>query len=359
MSELEALKSKSILKASIQAVPEFEEKICRMHLNENLLIDRSLLLEIAQEILPKLDFRKYPQPYYKSLVGDLAEFLNVDPKNVFVERGCETLLKYMALLFNKARFLIGEPTFPILAYYCKAFGVNFNRVLLKEDFSLDVNRILAYNQQCNILFMASPNNPTANQFSKEDISTVLENWKGLVIVDEVYVNFGTYTVLNLVEDFDNVIILRSFSKDAGLSGLRFGYIIASEKIINRIKVLSGPFPIDVFSCEMVRAVLDRWSYFRSMIHSVITEREHFRVILKEIPEIVVYPSDTNFILVRFPRSVKAEYIVKLLLKRGFAVKDVGEYPLLTNCIRVTVSTRETNEAFTSVLKEIIPKFMWE
>jgi len=251
--------------------------------------------------------------------------------------------------------LVAEPTFPMYTYYVKMYGGRKVTVLLNSDFELDVDGILKkIDKETSLLILCSPNNPTGNQFKMGEIEKILEEFNGLVVVDEAYVDFAKYTIIDWVRNFDNLVVLRTFSKAFGLAGIRFGFLVSNRSIVDFVKRVTPPFNVNILTQRLIALVLQNWEYFKEQTQKIVKEREWLRNKLVKIDGVTPYPSDANFILFKINRNnLSSAAVTKRLEDRNVLVKDRGSFPLLANCIRVTVGTRKMNETFLSALKETL------
>jgi histidinol-phosphate aminotransferase len=237
-------------------------------------------------------------------------------------------------------------------FFAQLYGGSTVTVLLNRDFSLDVDALLKKaDKDTRLLFVCSPNNPTGNQFRESDIKRLLQEFKGVVVVDEAYVDFAPCSVLNWTRDYDNLAVLRSFSKAFGLAGLRLGYIVASKSIVEYVKRVIGPFNVNSVTQQAIALALQKWSYFKEQIDRVVDEREWLIKNLQQIDGVEPYPSAANFILFKVTKgNLTSAEVAERMENMNVLVKDRGHLPLLENCIRVTVGTRNMNESFLSTLK---------
>ena len=249
--------------------------------------------------------------------------------------------------------MIAEPTFPMYTFFTELYGGKTLSVMLKKDYNLDVDAMLKKaDKDTRLLFICSPNNPTGNQFLESDIKTLLKEFKGVVVVDEAYADFASSSVINWIQDYDNLAVLRSFSKAFGLAGLRLGYIVSSKHVIKYVQRVVGPFNVNSVTQQTIMSALQNWSYFKQQIDLIIKERQWLMNSLKQIDGLKPYPSDANFILFRVTKDkLTSTTLVDRMEKRNVLIKDRGQLPLLENCIRVTVGTRDMNERFVSALTE--------
>jgi len=172
-----------------------------------------------------------------------------------------------------------------------------------------------------------------------------------VVVDEAYADFAPYSVLNWIKDYDNLAVLRSFSKAFGLAGLRLGYLVSNRSIVKYVQRVVGPFNVNSVTQRTIALALEKWSYFEQQIKFVVDEREWLMKNLRQLDGVSPYPSDANFILFKVTKeNLTSAIVTERLENRNVLVKDRGHLPLLENCIRVTVGTRNMNETFLSALK---------
>ena len=248
--------------------------------------------------------------------------------------------------------MVAEPTFPMYTFFAELYGGKKVTTMLKPDFSLDVDTILKKaDKKTRLLFVCSPNNPTGNQFQDSQIKQVLEEFKGIVVVDEAYVDFASKTTIDWIEDYDNLAVLRSFSKAFGLAGLRLGYVVGSKHLIKYIQRVVGPFNVNSVTQQTIGLALQNWNYFKEKLDLVKKEREWLMQNLQQIKGIDPYPSDANFILFKVTKSkLSSSHLTKRIENKNVLVKDRGHLDLLDNCIRVTVGTRDMNQKFVSALK---------
>ena len=332
------------------------KKYTRMSLNENLVVDRKVMASLIKRALEKIDPRLYPEPHGGIAVEAISKFYGIERSKIFIGNGLDDVLDRIFRLFISPETKIGvvEPTFSIYSYYidlCKGVRVP---ILLKENFELDVNQIIeTCKDEVKILLLCSPNSPTGNQFDKEDVKEILSKFEGLIVVDETYSDFGKYSVYNWLEDFENLLVLKSFSKAYGLAGIRIGYLLANQNIVDVLKKSVHPFNVDSISQQVVDCVFRKYEYFKRKIEYLKKVRDRLIADLQSINGLTVYPSDTNFILFKVNEKITSSALQSKLREMGFLIKDRGNLPLLGNCLRLTVGTRSMNSKFVSVLRKIL------
>ncbi len=332
-----------------------QEKIVKMNLNENFAMPNETIQKLLLEACRSIDVRAYPPPRGSLAIKAISSFLGFSESEVSVANGADEIMDLLMKVFVRkgSKVMVVEPSFPMYTFFAQLYGGSAVPVLLRPDFSLDVDAILKKaDKDTRLLFVCSPNNPTGNQFREADIKKVLQEFKGVVIVDEAYADFASGSVVNWVRDYDNLAVLRSFSKAFGLAGLRLGYLVSNESIVEYVQRVVGPFNVNSVTQQAIALALEKWSYFEQKIKLVVDEREWLMKNLKQIDGVNPYPSDANFILFKVTTDdLTSAIVTERMENRNVLVKDRGHLPLLENCIRVTVGTRNMNQTFLSALKE--------
>jgi histidinol-phosphate aminotransferase len=332
-----------------------QEKIVKMNLNENFAIPNKGIQKLLLDACRSIDVRAYPPPRGSLATKAISRFLGFSESEVSVANGADEIMDLLMKVFVRkgSKVMVVEPSFPMYTFFAQLYGGTKVTALLRPDFSLDVDAILEKaDKDTRLLFVCSPNNPTGNQFREADIKKLLQEFKGVVIVDEAYVDFAQGSVIDWVRKYDNLVVLRSFSKAFGLAGLRLGYLISNESIVEYVQRVVGPFNVNSVTQQTIALALKKWSYFEQQIKFVVDERKWLMKNLKQIDGVKPYPSDANFILFKVAKdNLTSAMITERMENRNVLVKDRGHLPLLENCIRVTVGTRNMNQAFLSALKE--------
>ncbi|WNZ28685.1 MAG: histidinol-phosphate transaminase [Candidatus Bathyarchaeota archaeon] len=331
-----------------------DENLIKLNLNENFAMPGDFVQKLLLDASQTVDVRAYPPPRGCLAINAISEFLGLESSQVAVANGADEIMDLLMKVFIRkgSKIMVAEPTFPMYTFFAELYGGKKVTTMLNSDFSLNVDSILKKaDKETRLLFVCSPNNPTGNQFKETDIKCLLEEFKGIVVVDEAYVDFASGTAINWIQEYDNLAILRSFSKAFGLAGLRLGYLAASKHIVKYVQRVVGPFNVNSVTQETIRLALQNWSYFKEKLDLVIKEREWLMKNLQQIDGVTPYPSDANFILFKVTEDkLSSETLTKRIETKNVLVKDRGHLPLLDNCIRVTVGTRDMNQKFVSALK---------
>jgi len=361
------VKVEKLVRKEIQGLPfydaesifpeKLDKRVIKLDLNENLAVSSDMIGKLLINACQGVDARRYPPPHGATAVQAISNFFGFDESEVFVGNGSDELLDLLMKTFagKRTKILVVEPTFPLYSYFAQMYGGEKGTVLLRPDFGLDVDALLEKSgREPSLLIVCSPNNPTGNQFTKRDLEKVVREFNGLVVVDEAYADFAKYSVIDWTRKTDNLMVLRTFSKAFGLAGIRLGFALSNRSVIGYLKRVAHPFNIDIIAQRVVALALQNWDYFKTRIEYIVREREWLRNALAKIDGVVPYPSDANFILFRITKKGFSSATVKERLQgKNVFVKDRGSAPLLENCIRVTVGTRDMNEAFVSVLEEVL------
>ncbi len=331
-----------------------DEKIVKMNLNENFAIPSEAVEKLLLDACRSIDVRAYPPPRGSLAVKAISDFLGFNKSEISVANGADEIIDLLMKVFVRrgSKVMVVEPTFPMYTFFAELYGGKKVTVMLKKDFSLDVDAILKKaDKDTRLLFVCSPNNPTGNQFRESDIKRLLEEFKGVVVVDEAYADFAADSVINWIRDYDNLAVLRSFSKAFGLAGLRLGYLVSSKHVVKYVQRVVCPFNVNSVTQQAIVLALQNWSYFKEKINFVVNEREWLMKNLQQIDGVSPYPSDANFILFKVTKTnLTSAVVTERMENRNVLVKDRGHLLLLENCIRVTVGTRNMNESFVSALK---------
>lgn len=351
LNEVEAYDLKELLEA------KGARGAVNLYLNENFVVNNEEIRRIVEEAVKGVDFRSYPEPYGAEAAKAIAGFYGLSEDEVFVGNGSDDALDRILRLFvaEGDNVVINEPTFFMYSFFARLYGGEKREVLLRPGFKLDVEGILDNcDEKTSMVIICSPNNPTGNQFDRADIEEILSGFDGLVVVDEAYADFGRFSLLGLIKDYENLIVLRSFSKAFGLASVRAGFAAANGKLVGWLRRSAGPFPVGGLTQRIVKAALENWGVFEKAIKEVVKERERLFRELKAIDGIEPFPSDANFILFKVVKEgLSAGFVHEALKEAGVYVKNKSGAPLLENCLRVTVGDPAMNERFLSSLKEIL------
>lgn len=298
------------------------------------------------------EFNRYPDSSQKKLKNKLADLKGLSPAQIAIGNGSDELIDLIIKIFcepKKDAILMMNPSFAMYGFYAT---VNENEVIkldLDENFEIVKDDFLKITQErkIKIFFLCSPNNPTGN--SVEDIEFFIQNFNGIVVIDEAYIEFsGNRSGIELLDQYPNVIILQTFSKAWGTAGARVGTAYASEEIIRFINTVKAPYNVNSLSQELILSILDDENKLKENVENVLQERVWLEEQFKTVSCIEkVFPTDANFFLIKM-RDGKKVY-EKMLEEE---VLTSQRAPAIPDCIRINVGNREENEKLINVLKGI-------
>jgi histidinol-phosphate aminotransferase len=235
-------------------------------------------------------------------------------------------------------------------------SANINNILLRKapllpDYQLNLAHIeQLIDANTKLIWLCSPNNPTGNSLNREDVETVLNNFDGIVVVDEAYINFSRQqSFIKELVDYPNLVVMQTLSKAWGLAGLRLGMMFASEEIISIVNKVKPPYNIGQHTQELVLTALENTHQVNDMIHLLVDMRNALGDVIEQMPGVEkVFPSDANFLLVKIK---DAKPVYDFLLTKGIVLRDRSRVQLCEDCLRITVGTEQENTALVDALIE--------
>jgi histidinol-phosphate aminotransferase len=301
------------------------------------------------------NYNRYPDPMQLDLKDKLSKIKGLPIQNIFLGNGSDEAIDILFRAFcdpGKDNVIICPPTYGM---YEVSAGINDVVVvkvpLLRETFQLDVQGILkVINVNTKLIFFCCPNNPTGNGVKWNDIKTVIENFSGIVVIDEAYINFAKYrSLIPELLNYPNLVILQTLSKAWGLAGLRIGMAFASEPIIDIFNRIKPPYNVNAVSQKLALDALNNIEQVNSWIKEIVLERELMVIELQKLPFIQkVYPSDANFILVK---TNDPQAIYNYLVTNNVIVRDRSKVELCEGCLRITIGTKEQNKNLINLLSK--------
>ncbi len=304
-------------------------------------------------VMRQVELNRYPDPSAQALTEQLRKTMGIaDDMQIILGNGSDELIQMLALTVagQDRAILVPEPTFVMYRMIADFAGMQYQGVALAQDFSLDVDAMLAAIDSCQpaIVFLSYPNNPTGTLFEAEAIEAVIKAAPGLVVVDEAYAPFTDASFMSRLGEFSNLLVLRTVSK-MGLAGLRLGLLAGPAEWLGEIDKVRLPYNIGVLTQASGLFALQHKAMLDEQTAQICRDRETLQAALGEIAGISPYPSDTNFILFSVPEG-QADVLFEALKASGVLVKNLNPAGgRLKDCLRVTVSTPEENSAFLAAL----------
>jgi len=330
---------KTVMDADGYDVPLFlYENRLKLDLNENAMGPSPKVLEAIKNITAK-DIKYYPA--YGEVINKLAKVNNIEPEMILPTSGADEAINYIFDVFIEPddTVLTITPSFSMPKIYANILGCSYQEINYAKKFVFPIDEILSnINENTKLIIVTTPNNPTGEAISRENMLKILEAANGkYVLIDETYFNYAKESFIDLIEKYPNIFIMRSMSKDFGLAGLRFGYIAANKENINYIKKVIRPYSVNIVAVKAALASLDDAEYLNYVISQVKQSKKLLAEGLKPFA-VKIYPSDANFLLVDF--GEKVDFIYKKLLNSGIKVKNFGQTENLENCLRITLPAVE-------------------
>ena len=351
--KLQNLVNKEIFKQNGYIAPELTDLI-KMDANESpFSLEKSLKKKLLEEF-GKVKLNRYPEAGAPGLRERFAGYYGIDRDMIMLGNGSDELIQILCMTLNGKinGVLVPVPTFVMY----KIIGINTgNKVVevpLDKNYDLDLAAMMSKIKSNfpALIYLSYPNSPTGNCFNRDKIEAILKKSPGVVVVDEAYASFSGETLLPLLTKYDNLVILKTLSK-LGLAALRLGFLIGNRELIAEIDKVRLPYNVNSLSQVAAGFFLDYQEAFVRQVSEIVERREELYRGLKDIDGIRPFPSRANFIF--FSCTFDSDRIYKQLVARGIVVKNLHNPPLMPNCIRVTVGTREENTAFLTALKSIV------
>ncbi|MGJ8549500.1 histidinol-phosphate transaminase [Winogradskyella wichelsiae] len=299
------------------------------------------------------DVNRYPDPQQTNVKARLSELKRIPINKILLGNGSDEVLDLIFRAFcepNRDKIITLPPTYGMYDVLANLNAVENIEVELQKDFQPNMDEISrAVQTHTKLLFLCSPNNPTANSFDAKKIEELIRNFEGLVIIDEAYIDFSAEeSWLSRLEEFPNLIITQTLSKAYGLAGIRLGICYASQEIIAVLNKIKPPYNINQLTQIKALERLNETLVVDNEVKSIILERGILNEALKTIDFVTeVYPSDANFILAKVDDANKR---YQQLVEKGIVVRNRTNQPLCENCLRFSVGTKEENETLIQILK---------
>ena len=298
---------------------------------------------------------RYPDPQQMSVKAILAKQKNVKLNQILLGNGSDEVLDLLFRAFCEPKVdnvITLPPTYGMYGVLANINAVENKEVLLSNDFQPQIEKIMAdVNENTKIIFLCSPNNPTGNSFSDESVVYLLQNFKGLVVIDEAYIDFSKKeSWINELDEYPNLVITQTLSKAYGLAGIRLGICYGSTEVISVLNKIKPPYNVNELSQKRALERLANSDIISTEIASIVKQREDLLEVLLHVNFVEkIYPTEANFILVKVDDANKryAELIAK-----GIVIRNRTTQPLCDNCLRLTVGTELENRKLMAVLKQL-------
>ncbi len=292
------------------------------------------------------NYSRYPDPLQLQLKAEIAKIKKVEAEHIFLGNGSDESIDLVIRAFCEPRLdniIICPPTYGMYEVSANINDTAIQKIPLTVDFQLDLDSIaMAIDEQTKIIFVCSPNNPTGNSLNYEDIEELLNNFNGIVVIDEAYINYSKQrSFLSDLKQYPNLIIIQTFSKAWGLAALRLGMAFADTSIIAILNKIKSPYNVNVLTQQKALEALENIDWVNEHIKLTVNERADLVKALTQFDSVLkIYPSDANFILVKFKNS---NQVFQYLLSEGVIIRNRNTVVLCEDCLRITIGTMAENK----------------
>ena len=305
--------------------------------------------------LSRVAFNRYPNEQLDDLREQIADNFSLQKENVLIGSGSSEIIEKLFYCFGGTRsrkIVYPQPSFSMYTIYAKAAEAVGVPVDLEEDYRLDVGKFVraVVENKASLAVICNPNNPTGNVMSLSDIEYIAQNIDCAFLVDEAYVEFHGESAASMLKKYPHMIIARTFSKAYGLAAARVGYMLADAKVVEMIDKSYMPYHMNVLSLVTADTVYQMRHEYVPRIQMMVAERKRMETELKKLSGFTVYPSATNFILVKY---ASAGELNEAMEAAGIGLRSFGSAPRLENCLRISMGTREENDAWYKAMKDFI------
>jgi histidinol-phosphate aminotransferase len=301
-------------------------------------------------------YNRYPDPLQQNVKDAITRIKGIPSQHIFLGNGSDEAIDVLIRIFCEPgvdSILICPPTYGMYKVAADINNANVIEVNLTNEFQLNVPEIMnAITDHTKLLFICSPNNPTGNIIHFDDVEFILNNFKGIVVIDEAYINYSRqHSYIQLLTEYENLVVLQTFSKAWGLAGIRLGMAFSTTVIVDLMNNVKPPYNIGSPAQEIALEAMKNMDDVNQDIRYTVSERDKLaKLLLEKKLAVHVYPSDANFLLVKFK---DANSLYNSLLERGIVVRNRSNIALCENCLRITVGTPDENHELVEALKELI------
>lgn len=355
---------KRLIRPEIQALSAYHvpssDGFLKLDAMENPYTWPQVAKETWAQMLQTLPINRYPDPQAVHLKEALREVMGVsDQFDFLLGNGSDEIIQMLAMVVakysgdKKATILAPEPSFVMYSMIATFCGLNYVGVPLTEDFELDKMAMVSAIKKCQpeLIFIAQPNNPTGNLWDLEAIEQIVKGSEGLVVIDEAYTAFTDREHLDLLEKYEHVLVMRTLSK-VGLAGLRLGLLIGRNEWLSEFDKVRLPYNINVLTQASALFAVEHYQMLTVQTQQLRADRAVLMKDLVALPDVRVYPSEANFVLIRTPEGLAKQWM-EALRQQKILIKCLdGAHPALNDCLRITVGSADQNQQLISALSEI-------
>lgn len=301
-------------------------------------------------------YNRYPDPRQEKVKAKIGKIKGIDSKNIFLGNGSDEAIDLIIRIFCEPgvdNIVNPDPTYGMYEVCANINNVELRKVLLDEDFTLNADKLLeATDENSKVIFLCSPNNPSANLFNEKEVEKVLTKFKGIVVLDEAYIDFAsTESWIAELDKYPNLVVIQTLSKAWGLAAIRMGMAFASPEIIGLLSKVKYPYNINELAQEYALVQLEKLEEKNAWVADLLEQRSILMEALKTLSFVKkIYPSDANYVLIKVD-DANAKY--KQLADRGVIVRNRSSVALCKDCLRITIGTKKENEELIAILRQLI------
>lgn len=323
----------------------------KLDANESFIEFPDSIKKQIAEAVTNISFNRYPDPGSKKVCELYSKYVGVNKNNVMAGNGSDELIQIIVNTFldKGDKVAVVNPDFSMYTVYTEIRGgkvINFD---LDSNLKLDVDMLIKnVNRECaSILILSNPNNPTGGVIPREDIKRIVEQCGCIVVIDEAYVDFYDDSVVDEINNYENLIVLRTCSKALGSAALRLGFLITNKFLLDEIKKVKPPFNVNSVTQAIGEVILKNGDFIKESVNNIKAERDYLYENFKKIHGVKAYSTQANFVLIE---SQDADKINEKLISKGIKIRKFGN-GRLKNCLRINAGTREENKGVIDVIKD--------
>ncbi|HJQ25964.1 MAG TPA: histidinol-phosphate transaminase [Blastocatellia bacterium] len=327
----------------------------KLNQNENPFDMPEAIKREVERRLAARPWARYPDFVPADLLDALAAFAGWKPEGTLAGNGSNELIQatLMVTVSRGTRVVLPEPTFTLYRQIVSVLGGEVLGVPLTRELQFDVEAIRerATSERADLIIICSPNNPTGCRILDDDLRRIARDFDGLVVIDEAYHEFSGHTVVPLLAELPNLVVLRTFSKAMAMAGLRVGYLLTRAELAREIHKATLPYNLNFFSAMAAQVACERFDLLRPQIELIVSERERVFAALALIPGLKPVPSAANFLVAQ--TAVEPRKVFNELLARDILIRDVSKYPMLADYFRLSVGSPAENDRLIAALNEVM------
>ncbi len=342
----------AVRQAQAYTLKHFKARV-KINQNENPF-DMPAPVKVAVErAVAHKPWSRYPAFVPIELTERLARFAGWKSHGILVGNGSNELIEavLMVTVERGKRVVIAQPTFTLYKLFAEILGGECQDVFLTPELTFDLPPLVEASRHADVTIVCCPNNPTGGILSLDQLREILQAARGLVVVDEAYHEFSLQSAMPLLDEFQNLVVLRTFSKAMAMAGLRVGYLLADPALAEQVSKAKLPYNLNIFSMAAAEAAIEHFNLLKPQIDLLINERQRVFHELERMPGVTPYPSQANFIAFRTRFSAKE--VFDALYADEVLVRDVSRYPMLDGFLRVSIGSPGENSLFLQSLERFV------